>query len=313
VKMNDLDESFEIITDEEIELTFTENPVTKNYMKKYKDIKYNLDHKSQIIEVDFTIELMTELRHLEEKLHMWKEVRKKTISLLKDVADYLDDLHHKLDVAQVVGSGGSVLAGGLTVVGGVMTICSSGPAVPVLLAGAGVGVAVGFAGGAASLVQTVLSSKQMKDVEVAIEVDSAATRELEIDLKIIQREPFLKKATLLLFKIGGVANGAKGFVSLARGVTQEQTLVATIERVAPLLGENMNLQLSKVLLKSGGRLLSGSIASLLGGVTMIWDMYQLNLGIKKLALGGEEGVKQIRLAAEQLEGGLRDLLADDIS
>ena len=38
------------------------------------------------------------------------------------------------NISQVVGSGGGVLAGGLTVAGGVMTVMTAGAALPVLVA-----------------------------------------------------------------------------------------------------------------------------------------------------------------------------------
>ena len=81
---------------------------------------------------------------------------------LREIADYMDEIGRKAGVAkvrqyvvlkgdmyrrdvswkeyfykifpQVVGSGGGVLAGGLTVAGGVMTVMTAGAALPVLVA-----------------------------------------------------------------------------------------------------------------------------------------------------------------------------------
>ena len=100
-------------------------------------------------------------------------------------------------ISQVVGSGGGVLAGGLTVAGGVMTVMTAGAALPVLVAvrprifnrkvhafkkicpkspetaqGASLGLASGITGGAAAITKKVLNSQQMKKVEVAIEVNT---------------------------------------------------------------------------------------------------------------------------------------------
>ena len=49
---------------------------------------------------------MWELRQLEEKLFMWKEVRMNTISQLRKVADYMDSAGHQASMVQVVGAGG---------------------------------------------------------------------------------------------------------------------------------------------------------------------------------------------------------------
>ena len=43
------------------------------------------------------------------------------------------------------------------------------------------------------------------------------------------------------------------------------------------------------------------MTSVLGGVTMLWDMYQLRAGVDQLADGSEEGAQQIREIATQLE------------
>ena len=43
----------------------------------------------------------------------------------------------------MVGSSGGILAGGLTIAGGVMTVMTAGAAAPVLVAGAGLGLASG--------------------------------------------------------------------------------------------------------------------------------------------------------------------------
>ena len=91
-----------------------------------------------------------------------------------------------------------MLAGGLTVAGGVMTVMTAGAALPVLVAvrpsilnrkahalkkncpnspdtaqGASLGLASGITGGAAAITKKVLNSQQMKRVEVAIEVNTS--------------------------------------------------------------------------------------------------------------------------------------------
>ena len=71
-------------------------------------------------------EAVWELRRLEEKLFMWKEVRMNTIMQLRSIADYMDSVGHQTSMAQVVGAGGGVLASGLTVVGGVSSASAFG-------------------------------------------------------------------------------------------------------------------------------------------------------------------------------------------
>ena len=75
------------------------------------------------------------------------QVRQNTVECLREIADYMDEISRKAGVAkvkflrkgktlflQVVGSGGGVLAGGLTLAGGLMTVMTAGAALPVLVA-----------------------------------------------------------------------------------------------------------------------------------------------------------------------------------
>ena len=66
-------------------------------------------------------EVVSNLRQLEEKLILWREGRQQTILQLREVADYIDTVAHKTGIAKVVGSGGGVLAGGLTIAGPAFT------------------------------------------------------------------------------------------------------------------------------------------------------------------------------------------------
>ena len=61
----------------------------------------------------------------------------------REIADYIDSIGKKTGMARVLGSSGGILAGGLTIAGGVMTVMTAGAAAPVLFAGAGLGLASG--------------------------------------------------------------------------------------------------------------------------------------------------------------------------
>ena len=92
-----------------------------------------------------------EAAHVEPLLQdVLTQVRQNTVECLREIADYMDEIGRKAGVAkvkfikkscvsdkispQVVGSGGGVLAGGLTLAGGVMTVMTAGAALPVLVA-----------------------------------------------------------------------------------------------------------------------------------------------------------------------------------
>merc|ERR1712002_81990 len=85
-----------------------------------------------------------------------------------------------------------------------------------------------------------------------------------------------------------------------------QTIIAGLETLGSIFGENVNKEIMKLLARTSGQVLSGTVTSVFGGVTMLWDMYQLKNGVQQLAGGGEEGAIQIREIASQLEEGLKE-------
>ena len=107
--------------------------------------------------------------------------------------------------------------------------------------------------------------------------------------------------------IAGLASGTKGLLDVVRGATPGQTIVAGLETLGSIFGENVNKEIVRLLARTSGQVLSGTVTSVFGGVTMLWDMYQLKNGVKELAAGGEEGAIQIREIANQLEEGLMEL------
>lgn len=256
-------------------------------------------------------QIVEELRHLEEKLHLWREVRQNTVSSLREIADYMESIAQKAGVAKVVGSSGGVLAGGLTLAGGVMTVLTAGAALPVLVAGASLGLASGLTSTSAAITKKVLSSRQMKRVEVAIEVDSAATAELAIEVEAVRRDTRVQKVAGLVLSVGGLASGAKGLLDVVKGATPGQTFIAGLEAVGSIFGENVSKEMGKLVAQGAGRLLSGTVTSVFGGVTMLWDMHQLRAGVRQLTEGGEDGARQIRDIAEQLELGLQQFSTRD--
>jgi len=246
-----------------------------------------------------------ELRRLEEKLHMWKEVRMNTILKLRSIAAYMDSLGHQTSLVQVVGAGGGVLASGLTMMGGVMTVMTAGVALPVLVAGAGVGLVSGLTGGAAIIACKVRLSKQMVLVNTAIEVDIAATNELAMEMDNAKSIVKVARAAGVAFTVGGLASSAKGLLDIVRGVDPGQTFLASLSTMGTLVGENINQEVGRLMVQASGSVLAGTATTMFGGVTMLWDMYHLRRGLKKLAMGGEEGANQIRSIASQLEDGLQ--------
>ena len=101
------EEEFTILSEQEVEEACRDDKVAE--IERERAIE-------ELGEGDLS-EMVTNLRQLEEKLVLWQEVRQQTILQLREVADYIDSVGHKTGIAKVVGSGGGVLAGGLTIAG----------------------------------------------------------------------------------------------------------------------------------------------------------------------------------------------------
>jgi len=249
-----------------------------------------------------------ELKRLEEKLFMWKEVRRNTITKLREIADLVDSIGYKTRVAQVLGAGGGILASGLTMVGGALSILTLDvdDSMPILVAGAGIGLASGLTGGAATITNKILNSRHMSRVDVAIEVDSSATDELAREIRVAQDLLKVAKEAGTVLKVSStVAYSTKGFIDIIRGVDPGQTLLRGVEHLGVFIGSNVNQEVGNLLIQASGSILAGTVTTVFGGLTMIWDIFQLKNIIHQLALGGEEGSHQIRSIASQLEEGLR--------
>ncbi len=82
---------------------------------------------------------------------------------------------------------------------------------------------------------------------------------------------------------------------------------STLKVRDPHLISTIQLQVSKLLLHTSGRLLSGSVTVVLGGATMLYDIYKLNREMGEIAKLGAEGASEIRTIADQLEETLGEL------
>ena len=67
-------------------------------------------------------EIVEELFQLKSEFRHWTEIRATTIQHLREIADYIDTVSRRTGIAKVVGSGGGAVGGGLTLVGGLLTI-----------------------------------------------------------------------------------------------------------------------------------------------------------------------------------------------
>jgi len=253
-------------------------------------------------------EIVEELFQLKSEFSHWTEIRATTIKHLREIADYIDTVSRRTGIAKVVGSGGGAVGGGLTLVGGLLTIMSAGAALPVLLVGTGIGLASGVTGGAAAITEKIIKSKQMKAAEAALSADESATQHLEEKVTKLRENRVVKEVARDLLKGGACATTDSIYIAglVSSGGASTFGKIGG-EAVAKIFGEDVGKEISKLVLHTSGRLLSGSVTVVLGGVTMLYDIYKLNNEVQEIAKLGSEGASEIRTIADHLEKTLGEL------
>merc|ERR1719336_852494 len=128
------------------------------------------------------------------------DARLDTIVKLRASAEYLDSVWLRCRVSKTMGTSTSIVGGGLTIAGGILTTLTAGAAAPVLIAGiatSSVGAATNIG---TSLVEKILNSKQVRDMNAAFQRDKDITGKLDSQLenvKVYRESPQLE--SLLLF------------------------------------------------------------------------------------------------------------------
>ena len=159
----------------------------------------------------------------------------------------LDSVSKKSGIAKAIGSGGGAIGGGLTLVGGILTIASMGAALPVLLAGTSIGLASGIGGGAAAVTEKIIKSRQLKQAQESIDADKEATCHLEEDIsKLRSNKKVVNKIAKDVIVSGGSAayDSVQIFNLVAGKAGAANTLKAGIEATAQLLGEDVGKEVS---------------------------------------------------------------------
>merc|ERR1719410_1776435 len=90
-------------------------------------------------------------------------------------------------VTKTMGTSTSILGGGLTIAGRILTTLAAGAAAPVLIAGlatSSVGAATNIG---TSMVEKILNSRQIKEMNAAFERDKDITLKLEAQIEEVRR------------------------------------------------------------------------------------------------------------------------------
>ena len=132
-----------------------------------------------------------------------------------------------------MGTSTSIVGGGLTIAGGILTTLTAGAAAPVLIAGiatSSVGAATNLG---TSLVEKVVNSKQVKEMNAAFERDKEITLKLEKQLEIVKHYQTSKNVERLLDHVTALLGSKHLLISILRKMLIDcsTTGVADIQEV----------------------------------------------------------------------------------
>ena len=256
--------------------------------------------------------------------------RHTTIAMVRAGAEYLDTVWLRCRVSRTAGTGVSVLGGGLTIAGGILTTLTAGAAAPVLIAGiatSSVGAATNIG---TSLVEKILNSKQVKDMNEAFSRDKEVTLTFEDQLQQL-KEKYKDSPHL-----------SRLYYSIKKSLGENHLLIPVLQIVLlydsadsthsstpdPLLPSRPSIlttdstdkmkvnPLDVGLLAEGGKVIGQNSLKVAGQVIigvsaafLVWDAIDLGFSISDLIKKrGSESAKVLREKASFLETALEDTL-----
>jgi len=315
-----------------IENTEYSNDKSSNMKEvKIKDIKgADVEHLDVI-----TCKFEISIRHLIDKLAAWKEARKETVKSLRELADYLDNVGSLANV--VVAVRGNVLNRGIAVGGGIITF-AFGISIPFLIAGAGIGLAsfisrvVGVGGGLIGTflgvvggVLTVATAGAALPVVVAgagLWFASGIVRWVGAGGGLIARGiTWIGGAVMVLTASTAtvVCLCGAGLMLAVPAITREILGSGYVETVNKDIKEDLRVtgdivtHMNNILdeysdkehccskINAVKQAISGKIIVFQDGSQSVWDVKELQSGMKKLVQDWKEGSSHLRVIADQLE------------
>jgi len=159
-----------------------------------------------------------DVRGLSSSIRQLVEARQETITRLRASAEYLDSIWMRCRVTKTMGTSTSILGGGLTIAGGILTTLTAGAAAPVLIAGlatSSVGAATNIG---TSMIEKVLNSRQIKEMNAAFERDKDITLKLEAQIEDVRRFKDSSHLTILVLTMQSLLGPDHLLVVLLRGV-----------------------------------------------------------------------------------------------
>ena len=155
----------------------------------------------------------------------------KAVKHLRAAADYLDQVWKDCKIASAVGSSAGITGGVLTVLGGVATVMTAGAATPLLIAGAGFGVAGAVTNLGTSAVEASINSAIIQEADGAV---GNANRAIEDVRKRID-ELKTGKCQARLLILAGVATRMLGKNHLVVAFIKDLLQTNLLTKVLPSL------------------------------------------------------------------------------
>ena len=162
----------------------------------------------------------------------------------------------------------------------------------------------------ATIAERILKSKQMTNARHALEQDTAATADLQEVMEDFAQNDFLvKRVTQDILDSGyDISSNTYKLVSaiMNPGATPS-FFYKGIEVTTQMIGGDVSIEVSKLLAQASGRIISGSLSVVIGGATMVYDIYKLSQEVDQLAKSGNSASADLRNIADKLEEALKEL------
>ena len=257
------------------------------------------------------------------------DARTETIQKLRASAAYLDSVWLRCRVSRTLGSSASVVGGGLTIAGGVLTTLTAGAAAPVLIAGlatSSLGAATNIG---ASLVEKIVNSKQIREMNSAFSRDKEITLKLERQLEEMKQYKKSENLRCLLEHVqtvlgpqhllvailrGSLANNLNTRDSLAAGLSSQGENSAVVEGESQGEQEVNYNPLDAGVLVEGGKVIgqnsirvAGQVIIGISAAFLVWDVIDLGFTITDLVKKqGSKAARTLKEKAELLDLALRE-------
>jgi len=266
-----------------------------------------------------------EVRNICATIQLVVVARQDTIAKLERAADYLDSVWLRCRVSKTMGTSVSLVGGGLTIAGGILTIATAGVATPVLIAGiatSSVGAATNIG---TSIVEKLLNSKQIKDLNAAFERDKMLTTKFERQIEEVKRHQDSPHLSLLYYSIKQFLGADHLLMAILKEVLVEVLVDVKGEEekkeMASLMNSKDGVQYNPLdagALVEGGKVIGQNSFKMAGQVIigvsaafLVWDAIDLGFTISDLVRKkGSQSAKVLRDKAVMLRVALEETAAE---